>query len=62
MRVSQKIGEGFYVNQDKVFDSLEELVVALSDPLNLRIPAGGSRFKPFFEGQQELAGYELVEG
>lgn len=45
----------FSVNDERSFESLEELVLELRTVLNLKFACVGSRFKPLFEGEQMTA-------
>ena len=55
-------GEGFSVNDDHTYGSLEELIAKLSVPLDLRYPCSGSKYTQLVAGASDFGGYEGVVG
>lgn len=55
-------GEGFSVNDDHTYGSLEELISKLSVPLDLRYPCAGSKYTSIVAGGANFGGYECVAG
>jgi len=62
VRIIQEIGVGFKVNDDRMFNNLEELIQCLQEVLFLQYACGASRFQQYVAGlQPELAGYAIVK-
>jgi len=60
IRISHVPGEGFSVNDDHTYGSLDELVSKLSVALDLRYPCSGSKFAQLSAGAMNMGGYQSV--
>jgi serine/threonine protein kinase len=56
IRISHAPGEGFSVNDEHTYASLEELVTKLGKALDLRTPCPGSQYASLFSGDGGLLG------